>query len=334
MRFRRLTLIVLFAAALSPGLWWRSDRVVQDTANRPRPLVLVPIPAMTPANWPAGLTVAGAWHLVSSFRGFGGYSALLANGDDTLTAISDHAWTLRFAMPDSGRDQVFGFDMVGRSARDKSGIDIESVTTDPATGRRWFGYEVHNQIGRFDEGAAGPRMAAPPAMAHWPENAGPEALVRLADGRFIVLREGAPWLSSGARPGLLFPGDPVEGAVPLEFGFRPPIGYDPTDMAQLPDGRVVILLRALDLPLPPFFRNKLVMADPRSIEPGKPWPWEELATIHGNLPRENYEGLAIAPDEAGVTMWLISDDNSTLFQRTVLLELRWQIPPPKPAGRP
>jgi len=326
MRFRRLTLIVLLAAALSPGLWWRS---ASAPAGNPKStlLIMTPIPATTPADWPAGLTVAGAWHIVGSTRKFGGYSAMLATDGGTLTAFSDSARTLRFTIPDSGRRMEFRFGSVGALGPGKYESDIEAATADPATGRRWFAYEVYNLIRRFDPGQAAPRAIAPAAMADWPENSGPEAMVRLADGRFIVLREGTAWLSSGARPGLLFPGDPVEGAKPLEFSFRPPIGYDPTDMAALPDGRVVILLRSLDPPLPPFFRTKLVVADPRSIAAGKPWPWVELATLHGAVPRDNYEGLAIVPDATGVTMWLISDDNGTIFQRTLLLELRWEIPP-------
>ena len=53
------------------------------------------------------------------------------------------------------------------------------------------------------------------------------------------------------------------------------------------------------------------------------------------LPRDNYEGLAIMPDATGVTMWLISDDNRMRYQRTLLLQLHWQVPPPSAAaGRP
>ena len=44
-------------------------------------------------------------------------------------------------------------------------------------------------------------------------------------------------------------------------------------------------------------------------------------------------GLAIAPDPDGVTLWVISDDNFARFQRTLLLELHWRVPPRRAAER-
>jgi len=88
------------------------------------------------------------------------------------------------------------------------------------------------------------------------------------------------------------------------------------------------------VPIPPFFRSKLLIADPRDIAPGRPWPWRELATFHGPVPRDNYEGLAIVPDSTGVTLWLISDDNQAPYQRTLLLKLHWQGPPAPARIRP
>ena len=102
--------------------------------------------------------------------------------------------------------------------------------------------------------------------------------------------------------GLLFASDPVAGAQPIEFTFRPPIGYAPSDAAALPDGRVVILLRALDLPFAPFFKGMLLVADPADIAAGREWPWHKLAELTDPMPRENYEGLAIVPAGDGVDL--------------------------------
>ena len=315
---------LLLAAALAPGLWWRSPPMKRPPNEVPARLVLTPIASDTPGDWPHGLSVAGAWQLNSGNRMFGGYSALLAKGHDTLIAYSDDATVLRFTAPGAPAGEPLLVARVPVGGKWKSDRDLESATADPATGQRWFGFEENNRIERFDPGAREPREVFPQAMANWPANGGAESMTRLADGRFIVLREDPDWLSSGERPGLLFAGDPVEGAPPVEFGFRPPIGYDPSDMAALPDGRVLILLRSLNLPVPPLFRSKLVIADPRDIAAGKPWPWRELATFHGPVPRDNYEGLAVVPDRTGVTLWLISDDNKAPYQRTLLLELHWQ----------
>jgi hypothetical protein len=180
---------------------------------------------------------------------------------------------------------------------------------------------------RFAPGAVLGDSVAPAAMRDWSTNGGPEAMVRLADGRFIVLEEDPRWLSAGGSAGLLFPSDPVAGARPLEFTFVPPLGYHPSDMAALPDGRVVILLRALDPPFPPLFKGMLIVADPAGIAAGRAWPWRKLADLAEPLPLDNYEGLAAVPDADGVTLWLISDDNFAHFQQTLLLELHWRIAP-------
>jgi hypothetical protein len=329
-RIKRLIAILVIAAALAPGLWWRSPPVKKARDEAPSRLVLQAIPYGTPGDWPAGLVVTGAWQLTSSNRLFGGYSALLAPSADTLIAYSDDSTVLRFAVPGASGGGPLLMARLAVGGKWKGDRDLESATADPATGRRWFGFEENNRIERFDPGVRKPREVFPPAMADWPANGGPESLARLRDGRFIVLREVPDWLSSGERPGLLFPSDPIDGARPVEFGFRPPIGYDPSDMAALPDGRVLILLRSLNLPLPPLFRTKLLIADPREIAAGKPWPWQELATFHGAVPRDNYEGLAVVPDATGVTLWLISDDNKAPYQRTLLLRLHWRGGLPRP----
>jgi hypothetical protein len=138
-------------------------------------------------------------------------------------------------------------------------------------------------------------------------------------------RESLPSLVAG--PGLLFAGDPVEGAKAIGFRFVPPKGFMPTDMAALPDGRVLILLRGLGFGLPPF-SAQLVVADPSEIRSGEEWPWTPFAEISPPLPRDNYEGLAIAatPD-GGADIWIISDDNNAAFQRTLLIRLHLAAEP-------
>jgi hypothetical protein len=283
--------------------------------------------AATPGAWPESLQLAGAWQLTSASSRFGGYSALLADSDDTLTAISDSGKSLRFRRPDRPGAPEPRFGQVGSHPGPRFWPDIEAATQDLETGTRWVAYEKSNRVRRFAKGDARGVAVSPPAMRDWARNGGAESMVRLADGRFIVLAEDAPWLSAGGRMGLLFPFDPVDGAKPLEFTFRPPIGYSPSDMAALPDGRVVILLRAVDPPFPPFFRTMLVTADPADIALGETWPWHKLADLAAPLPRDNFEGLAIAPEGDGVALWLISDDNFARLQRTLLLKLQWQVSP-------
>ncbi len=148
--------------------------------------------------------------------------------------------------------------------------------------------------------------------------------MRLSDGRFIVLRETGDPLHSTRRTALLFARDPIEDDRAIEFFLEPPAGFDPTDAAVLPDGRVLILLRSLTLAGFPPFASRLVVADPAEIRPGQAWPWKPVADLSDYAPRENYEGLAVVPTSDGVRLWLISDsNNAVLVQRTLLVEMQW-----------
>jgi hypothetical protein len=152
-------------------------------------------------------------------------------------------------------------------------------------------------------------------MQDWGVNKGAEAMARLDDGRFILFRE--------TGGGLLFPADPVAGATPSHIRFDPPDGFQPTDTTMLPDGRLLILLRRLEMSFPPF-DAMLVLADPSGLEAGGILEMEALADLVPGLPRENYEGLAITSATDGtLDIWLVSDDNMAALQRSLLVRLNW-----------
>lgn len=315
----RLVLLLVVMAGLAPGTWLRSPATPPDNRQL---LTITPIAAGT--DHLGALRVTGAWHLTSPNRHFHSYSALVALDDGRLLAGSDRGRMLRFAPPGMPfREPQLGF-FGRRSEQDKALVDLESLTRDPATGRVWAGYEALNEIARYDASLRRVARVRPEAMRNWGVNTGPEAMVRLRDGRFIVIAEANPRWLADSTPGLLFPGDPIDGAEPSAFTFVPPGGYRPVDMAQLPDGRVLILLRKVDWGLPPGFSGQLMVADPAQIEPGTAWRGETIADLASPLPTDNYEGLAVVPHaDGGATLWLISDDNEMLFQRTLLLRLEW-----------
>lgn len=317
---RRLVLLALLAPFLAITTWLK----IEDTPPEgDEELRIVPIAAERPPGWPDGLTITGSWHLMSDYPLFGGYSALVALPDDRLIAYSDVGNLLRFGDPSAAAAAPFAFAKVPRDPESSRGSDIEAATRDPETGTIWLSYEGRNAIRRFRLGADHPQTAEPPAMRDWPENGGPEAMTRLPDGRFIVLAERDATISRQPGEGLLFPGDPLDGGDPVRFRLHGGGGFQPVDMAALPDGRVLVLLRTLDWGWPPF-RGRLMLADPADIVPGEAWPWQLLAELDSPLPRENYEGLAIVPaPEGGLTIWIIADDNRSQFQRSLLLKLHW-----------
>ncbi len=317
----RILAVTVLALALAPGTWLRSAQ--QETDLRP-------LLAVTPLDLPSieagpDMVAVAAWELSSENKHFGGYSALLVREDDAAPAFfaaSDRGRFLRFDLRDG--EPEFGA-IAGSVANTKDAIDVEAVTSDPATGRLWFAYEGRNLIERRNASLGDAARAKPGAMERWGENSGPEAIVRLADGQFIVLSEGPRATYGTEHAALLFADDPVKSVKVAAFTFTPPSGYRPVDMAQLPDGRVLILVRRFIPALPPRFETKVLLADPQGIVAGGIWTGQTIATIAPPLPSDNYEGMdVVTRPDGGTDIWLIADDNLATFQRTLLLKLSWQ----------
>lgn len=324
-RIFRWVVLIGVVIGLAPTVWLRSPI---PNANYDQALTINPLDIERQSVGEAELT--GAWVLTSPNSIFGSYSALLIEPDDRFLAASDAGQLLRFPKPGAeGTIRIETF--AGRAERRKKFIDIESLTRDSETGMIWVGFEGTNAIERFDPALTQSTRAQPPQMAEWSSNSGPESMARLDDGRFVVLSEGYNDWGAVGFPSLLFPTDPVNGAEALEFTFAAPKGYRPVDMIQIPDGRALVLVRAVHFGLPPFFTSKIVLADPADIAEGEVWSGEVIAEFAPPLPSDNMEGLAFEEGADGaLTLWVISDDNGATLQRTLLLRLNWHPDPDIP----
>jgi len=322
---RRLILLAVVVLGLVP-VTCMHDPGPEGLIDERQILEIVALPVSDHALGPnlGEVRVAGAWRLHSPNHHFDSYSALVSLGDGTLLAASDRGRRLRFTPPgNAGPGPQFDYFATPTTGQ-KRLFDIEALTRDAATGRIWAAYEGTNLISRLSPALSQEGVTQPVAMRGWRSNSGPEAMVRLADGRFVVLAEAARRWFASEVPGLLFAGDPLAGAAETSFRYRPPDGYRPVDMALLPDGRVLILLRQVVWSIPPGFVGKIVLADPSAIRAGETWSGRVIADLDGRVPNDNYEGLAVVPlDDGGVVLWLISDDNSIRLQRTLLLKLEW-----------
>lgn len=310
-RGRRIAAALALAILAGALVWWRSP-VAKRPVDADFAIVSLALPEQ-PGDAP--LRATGLWRLDGSGAGFGGFSALLALNDGRLRAFSDRGWRLTFRQPGRGpADGHSALVLVAPGFRNDL-FDIESATRDDANGDFWLGYEYVHAIHRFTvAGEAGP-VRALGSEVDWPSNAGLEALVRLDDGRFVGFSE--------TGLGVIFAGDPTEGAPMESFTVRwPESDYAPTDAAQLPDGRVLVLMRRFEPGLPMDFHSLLAIG--AAPQAGALWRPEVLAHLGEYIPRENYEGLAIRPrDAGGAEIWLVSDDNFSAFQRTLLARLEW-----------
>ncbi len=268
--------------------------------------------------------LGGAW-LKGDDRTFGGFSALAVRGE-RFTLIGDGGQWLRFRMGADWTPRDIAFDDLPggpASGWEKRHRDAESLTIDPASDRAWVGFEAYNQIWRYTPGfGRGDRGVVPAAMRDWNENGGIESLARLRDGRFVAISESPP-RETGARlrMGLVWPGDPTATRPAYRFGYAP-VGRkdDPSDMTQLPDGRLLVLERGFALP----FRwwNRLVVVDRAAIRPGARVRGRSVGVLAAPLIADNFEGVAAQQEGGSTVIWLVSDDNHLPVQRTLLLKFR------------
>ncbi len=256
---------------------------------------------------------------------FGGFSALAVDGDQ-FTVLSDGGNIVRFRLDAAGRLTARRFaELPAGPGRgwNKNERDSESLTTDPHTGSFWVGFERASQIWRFSPGLGHAEAhVAPKAMADWSENGGPEAMVRLRDGRFVVLSETTrPAGKPDARAALLFSGDPTApGVAVARFFYVPPWGYNPTDIAELPSGDLLVVNRRFSFMR--GFHCMVTLVPRRAIAPGRMARGVQLARFALPLVHDNFEGVAVVPDARGTVLWIVSDDNQSFFQQSLLLKFR------------
>lgn len=279
-----------------------------------------------------GLTFLGGVYLTGPAPAFGGFSAMSVEGD-RFTLLSDGGNIVRFRM---------GADWQVREPRfaelpdgpgtgwEKADRDSESLTRDPATGQFWIGFERANEIWRFSPGLArAEARAAPRAMADWPMNGGPESLVRLRDGGFIVLAEDQDAKRGGVeqpgvKVGVWFAGDPTRPKQrSFGFGYRPPKGFLPTDITELPDGRLAVLNRKASLR--EGFTAVLTIIDRGAIRPGRIATGREIARFAAPVVHDNFEALAATREGDSTILWIASDDNQLFLQRSLLLKFRLDV---------
>lgn len=281
------------------------------------------------------LTYMGGVRLTSRDAAFGGFSEMSVEGD-RFTMISDGGTFIRFRMGPRWRlfDIQFGDLPDGPGTGwDKGDRDSESMTVDPATGTIWVGFENANAIWRYDAALSRAEAhVAPTLMQGWEVNGGPESLVRMRDGSFVVISETTN-LKRGVdgRAAMRFSGDPTDPATRFfSFAFRPPEGgYNPSDMTQLPDGRLLVLVRRISINR--WFESKLLLIDPAEIRPGATIAGREIATFTMPVTRDNFEALAVTREEGATILWIASDDNLQPVQQSLLMKFRLDLPEaPKP----
>lgn len=281
------------------------------------------VPGDPRRRWVGALEYLGGVHLAESGGGIGGYSAIAVDGDRfTLVSDGGTVLTFRWSGPGSAIRDARWRPLPAGPGRGWSKIDrdSESLAIDRAGDSAWIGFEGANQIWRYDAGltrATG--RVAPVAMSDWPDNGGPETLAQMPDRDFIVISERRRGKGARGRSAILFPGDPVGQAVAGQrFTYMPPDGMDPVDAAALPDGRLLVLNRRFSLPY--RFSVTLTLIDAGAIRSDAVVRGRTVATLDRPTIHDNFEGVAVTREHGRTIVWLVSDNNQSSLQRTLLLK--------------
>jgi len=257
------------------------------------------------------------WAIASDNARFGAISAMHVEHGQVL-ALSDAGSVLRFALPGHGQRRASIVPLPrgpGRAAR-KSNRDTEALLV--RGDELLIAFERHNMIWRYRlPDLATLSAARPPAMRRWRGNAGTEAMVRLADGRYLLFSEGR----EGAETSdvALFDGDPsLPGTPTAALRYRRLPGYRITDAALLPGGRLLLLNRRwawLE-----GISAIVAVADTRGLRPGAAIAPREIARLRSPLTVDNMEALSVTRESGRTIVWIASDDNFFPLQRTLLLK--------------
>jgi hypothetical protein len=275
------------------------------------------------------LNYRGGLVLTSTFKEFGGLSSInIAADGANFVAASDRGWWLRGRINYAGQRPVgialatmapmLGPD--GRTLTARRWFDTESMARDGNT--VYVGIERVHRIVRFDFGKDGLLARArpidvPQAFRSLPSNGSIEALAFVPrggplGGALIAIAERGrdragdhlAFLIGGPRPG--------------QFTIKRKNDYDVSDATISPKGDLLVLERKFGWTTGLFSRiRRIAMAD---VQPGALVDGPTLLEADLSQQIDNMEGITTHRSGNDTILTLISDDNFSPLQRTILLQ--------------
>lgn len=273
--------------------------------------------------------------LTSSFPGFGGLSGLrLDSKGERFISFSDKgSWF-------TGRIVYQGAEMTGLA--DVEAAPMLGPDGRPTTARGWFdseliaidgsqidnshvyiGFERVNQVLRFDFSkgftrSRGEVVPMPAAVKKLPYNKGLEALVFVPKGQPL-----AGTLIALSERGLDGDGNLVAflvgGPTPGPFSVRRTEKFDISDATLLASGEILLLERKFSLVEGLHVRVRRIPL--KSLAPGALVDGPVIFEADLGDEVDNMEGIdAFVTGEGDTVLTLVSDDNFSLLQRTLLLQ--------------
>ena len=279
-------------------------------------------------KWRGGLS------LLSTSPVFGGISGLSLdrNGKNIIAVTDQGTWMTGEIIYDGVRPKYLHKVIVGplrarngqvlKSKRNQDAEGLELINGTSKRGTALISFERNHRIGRFpitSKGIGKPTgyLKLPKGLRGVTRNKGLEAITIIKKGRYKgrVLTFAERKISrDGHLQGWILSGKKSKPLLLKRIG-----GFDVTDLASLPSGDIIVLERRFNWSEGIHMRLRLIpvaaLASRRVIK------GEILLEADGGYAIDNMEGLALHQTDKGKTViTLISDDNFSILQRTLLLQ--------------
>jgi hypothetical protein len=268
--------------------------------------------------------------LTSRFPGFGGLSGIRLDAKgERFISFSDKGRWFTGGIVYRGREMTGLADVEaapmlgpdGKPITTRGWFDSESIALDGSL--VYIGLERVNQVLRFDFSkgftrSRGEVVALPPAASKLPFNKGLEALVFVPKGLPL-----AGTLIAISERGLDRDGNLIAflvgGPTPGQFSVRRTDGFDVSDATLLPSGELLLLERKFSLLAGVGIRiRRIALA---SVAPGAVIDGPSIFNADLDHEIDNMEGLdAHVTPQGDTVLTMISDDNFSMIQRTLLLQ--------------
>ena len=269
------------------------------------------------------LKFLGGLHLTSTDRRFGGFSGIItATGGKDFHAISDHGWFLFSSIsydisgsPTSLINPILGRlkDMDGGPLPFAKAVsDCEGIAPFPGVYAVSFEQEHRILIYPADKGLSGVpgSIPFPPFLYGAPANQGAEALCSFPGDRLLIFLEADPPDNWGACA-------LGNGTEWHRFHYLRTKGFRPTAASYSESGYVYLLERYYTPSAGVKIRVLRIKAD--SIIPKAKIKPELIALLEPPMTIDNMEGLTVFNKNGIDHLLMISDDNYSKAQKTLLM---------------
>lgn len=283
----------------------------------------VPFDASDPARNSVGrLHYLGGIALKSGDPRFGGLSGLRATDPHELLAVTDGGQWVSLKLREAG-DRLTGLESVSMDIvrgpqreplKGKAHVDAEALEYGPNGAS--VAFERDHRIWHYRTLDSAARAEAFPDerwLASLPLNDGIEAMAKIGDAWLYIAEALLP--NDGHEGLLIRPGGLSRTYARVKIDIPSP--YNPTDAHALGSDKVLILARRFS-PLAGIGAALLVAdVDAKNLKVGKPVLLAELAPP---MAVDNMEGLAVRQEGGRTFVYMVSDDNFSPLQRTLILK--------------